>query len=166
MALFLSSIASGLLATTVMVVFLYLPTLWNGLYYDTLGGLGGVFTRSIDQRSRIIGALLLYTGGVLFAFFYGFFVLMLTTGPFSAPAYILFPNSLAPVNLFYPLAGFVGGLGHGLFVSLITTFIVTDFHPVPGYRDTFALLVSFIVGHVVYGVTVMFFQGQFLQLLT
>lgn len=165
MALFLSSIASGLIGTTVMVIFLYLPTLWNGLYYDTLGGLGGIFTRTIDSRSRVIGALLLYTGGVLFAFFYGFFVLMLTTGPFSAPAYTLFPSSIAPINLFYPLVGLVGGLGHGLFVSLITTFIITDFHPLPGYRDAFALILSFIVGHVVYGVTVMFFQSQLLQLL-
>ena len=163
--LFLSSVASGLIGTTVMLIFLYLPTFWNGLYYDTLGGLGGIFTQKIDRRAQLIGAILLFTGGILFAFFYGFFVLMLTQGAFSAPDYTIFRRSAAPINLFFPLAGLVGGMGHGIFVSLITSFIVTDFHPIPEYRDAFTLILSFVIGHTVYGVTVMFFQAQFLQLL-
>jgi zinc transporter ZupT len=64
----------------------------------------------------------------------------------------------------YPLLGLVGGLGQGIYVTLISTFIITDFHPVTSYRQAYPLILSFLVGHMVYGVVVMF-QHQLLQLL-
>ena len=164
-ALFMSSILSGLAATTIMLVFLYLPLLWGGVFYDSLGAAGALVYGKVDGRSRLLGTLFLFIGGILFAFFYGWFVLLLTLGTFPAPEYVLFPTSTAPVNLFFPLFGLVMGLGQGIYLSLITTFIVTDFHPIPSYRNTFALILSYLIGHMVYGVTVMFFQAQVLGLL-
>ncbi len=163
--LILSSVMAGTVATAVMVVFLYLPLLWGGMYYDTLGAIGGIFLRPIEGRSRLLGGLILLVGGVLFALFYGSFVLMFMRGPFPAPDYTVLRGWPVQVNLFYPLFGLVGGLGQGIFMSLITTFIVTDFYPVESYRNELTLILSYIIGHVIYGVTVMFFQSQFLQLL-
>ncbi|NIV35484.1 MAG: hypothetical protein GWN58_40345, partial [Anaerolineae bacterium] len=50
-ALVLSSVLSGLIATAVMLVFLYLPLLWRGAYYDTLGSIGAIYLRRVDDRS-------------------------------------------------------------------------------------------------------------------
>lgn len=163
--LFLSSILSGLIATSVMIGFLYLPLLWRGVYYDTLGAIGSILTREVDSRSRLIGAALLMLGGVLFAFMYGWFTLMFMQGTFGAPHYQVFPTWPVNVDLFYVLLGMVGGFGQGMFLSLITTFIVTDFHPIESYRQAFPLILSFLIGHTVYGVVVMFTQSQLLQLL-
>jgi hypothetical protein len=164
-ALFLSSIASGFIATLVMTVFLYLPLLWNGVYYDTFGGLGGLMFGRVDSRTRFLGALLLLFGGVVFAFFYGWFALMFLQGTFLAPNYSLLPGFPNGLNLFYPLLGAVGGMGQGIFVALVTTFIVTDFHPVGSYRDPFPLILSYIIGNTIYGTLVMFFHSQLLPLL-
>ncbi len=163
--LILSSIGAGLLATAVMTVFLYLPLLWGGVYYDSLGALGGIFTGKADGRSRLIGALLLGLGGMVFALFYGWTVQTLR-GPLEPPDYTVLPGLPVPVNLFFPLMGAVMGLAHGVFVSLLTTFVVVDFHPVREQREPFPLLLSFIIGHVVYGVVVMLFHSQFLPLLS
>jgi hypothetical protein len=165
LALILSSVLSGLIATAVMILFLYLPLSWGGIYYDTLGSLGAIFLKRVDGQSRLLGAAILMIGGILFAFFYGAFALMFKYGSFAAPNYTIFPGWPVELNLFYPLLGLVGGLGQGIYVTLITTFIITDFHPVASYRQAYPLILSFIIGHMVYGVVVMFFQHQLLQLL-
>lgn len=165
LALILSSILSGLIATAVMILFLYLPLSWGGIYYDTLGATGAVFLKRVDGQARLLGGAILMIGGVLFAFFYGAFVLMFTYGSFAAPNYAILPNWPVQFNLFYPLLGLVGGLGQGVYVTMISTFIITDFHPVSSYRQAYPLILSFLIGHMVYGVVVMFFQHQLLQLL-
>jgi len=166
-SLLLSSVLTGLLATAVMVVFLYLPLLWNGTYYDTLAAIGSIWTREANDRSRVLGGLVLFAGGVAFALFYGAFVLMFLqgVGAFRGPQYIVFPNAPTTIDLFFPFLGLVGGFGQGIFVSLITTFVITDFHPLERFRDPAPLILSFLVGHTVFGVVVMFFQHQLLQLL-
>lgn len=166
-SLLLSSVLTGLLATAVMVVFLYLPLLWNGTYYDTLAAIGSIWTREANDRSRVLGGLVLFAGGIVFAVFYGAVALMFLqeTGAFQGVEYIVFPNAPTTIDLFFPLLGLVGGFGQGIFVSLITSFIITDFHPLERFRDPFPLILSFLVGHTVYGVIVMFFQHQLLQLL-
>lgn len=164
MTLFFSSLISGLIATGVMIGFLYLPVFWRGVHYDTLGALGSIFWLRVDARSRTLGAILLLVGGVLFAFFYGWYTLMFLGGPFPAPPYLVFPGAPLEINLFYPLFGLVAGFCHGIFITLILTFVVTDHHPLESYRQAYPLILSFIIGHTVYGMTVMFFQSQFLQL--
>lgn len=165
LALILSSVLSGLVATTVMILFLYLPLSWGGVYYDTLGAIGAIFLKRVDGQARLLGVFGLFVGGILFAFFYGAFVLMFMYGNFAAPSYAIFPGWPVQFNLFYPLLGLVGGLGQGIYLTLISTFIITDFHPVASYREAFPLILSFLIGHMVYGVVVMFFQHQLLQLL-
>ena len=164
MTLFLSSVVSGLVATGVMIVCLYLPVFCQGVYYDTLGSLGSLFLRQVDARSRLVGAILLLVGGVPFAFFYGWYTLMFLDGPFPAPPYLIFPGSPLEVNLFYPLFGLVAGFCHGIFITLILTFVITDHHPLESYRQAYPLILSFIIGHTVYGMTVMFLQNQLLRL--
>lgn len=163
MTLLLSSVVSGLIATGVMIVFLYLPVLWKGVYYDTLGALGAILLYKVDTRSRILGGILLLVGGILFAFFYGWYTLMFLGGPFPAPLYLIFPGSPLEINLFYPLFGLVAGFCHGIFITLILTFVITDHHPLKSYRQAYPLILSFIIGHTVYGMTVMFLQSQILQ---
>lgn len=153
MGLFLAALISGMLATGVMILALYLPVLWGGLHYDTLGGLGAMVLRRVDARARVVGATLLLLGGVAFALFYGFVVQMFLSGPFPAPLYLL-PGT--EVNLFFVIFGLVAGFCHGIFIGIITTFVVVDYHPVPSYREVFPLLLSFIIGHTVYGVVVTF----------
>ncbi len=166
LALIQSSIVSGFVATAVMIAFLYLPSFWGGVYYDTLGALGSMTLRRVDDRARVLGAVILFVGGVFFAAFYGAFVLMFMAGPFPPSNYVIFPRVAGGgINLFYPLLGLVGGLGHGVYMSLISTFILTDFHPVKEYRNEFPLILSFLIGHMVFGLVVMFFQAQLLQVL-
>lgn len=161
----LTSVLTGLLGTLVMIGVLYLPFFWGGQVYDTLGALGAMFTRRVDARSRAIGAGFLALGGIAFAAAYGWVALMFVTGTFDGPGYVIFPNFPTTIDLFFPILGLVGGFGHGMFAALITTFVVTDFHPIERMRDPFALVRSFLVGHSVFGVVVMFFQQQLLQML-
>jgi hypothetical protein len=160
----LTSIVTGLLGTALMVAVLHTPLVWGGKVYDTLGALGAVFTRRVDARSRTIGALLLAAGGIAFAVAYGWVALMFVTGTFEGPDYQVLRDFPTRIDLFFPILGLVGGFGHGMFAALIATFIVTDFHPIEEMRDPFGLVRSFLIGHTVFGVVVMFFQHQLLQL--
>ena len=161
--LILTAFLTGILGTAVMIAVLNIPQIWGGTVYDTLGALGAIFTRTLDDRSRVIGALFLLLGGIGFAVAYGWIALMFVTGTFDGANYIVLRNFPTTIDLFYPLLGLVGGFGHGMFASIITTFIVTDFHPIEEMRDPFGLVRSFLIGHTVFGVVVMFFSQQLLQ---
>jgi hypothetical protein len=163
LALTLTSVLTGLLGTALMVAILQAPLIWGGKPYDTLGALGAVFTKSVDARSRMVGALLLSAGGIAFAAVYGWVALMFLNGTFEGADYVILPDFPTQIDLFYPILGLVGGFGHGMFAALLTTFVVTDFHPIDEMRDAFGLVRSFLVGHTVFGVVVMFFQQQLLQ---
>lgn len=163
--LLLSSVAAGLIATSVMVFFLYLPLVWRGNYYDVLGALGSAVTRKIDGRARFLGAIIYYGGGIFFALFYGWAVWALISVNYPLPELIILPNAPAQINLFYPFLGAVIGLGHGILVAFFLTIVVIEHHPLEEYRSRFILVISQLISHVAYGATVMFFQHQFLQLL-
>ena len=163
LALMLTSVLTGLLGTALMVAILQLPLIWGGKPYDTLGALGAIFTKSVDARSRALGAVFLTAGGIAFAVVYGWVALMFVTGTFEGADYVILPDFPTRIDLFYPILGLVGGFGHGMFAALITTFVVTDFHPIEEMRDPFGLVRSFLIGHTVFGVVVMFFQQQLLQ---
>ncbi|TVR91189.1 MAG: hypothetical protein EA416_09905, partial [Trueperaceae bacterium] len=154
----LSSVLTGTLGTAVMVAALNLPQLWGRKTYDALGTLGSLFTRRLDAQSRMIGAILLTFGGVVFAVFYGWIALMFYTGTFAAPEYLIFRDFPTTIDLFYPLVGLVGGFAQGMFAALILAFVVVDFHPIESQRSPFDLVQSFLVGNTVFGMVVMFFQ--------
>ncbi len=164
--LILSSFASGLIATSIMVFFLYLPIVWNGDFYDVLGALGSTVTRSVDGQTRFIGGIIYFVGGLVFSVLYGWAVLALlrAESSFGIPQLIIFPGLPVEVNLFYPLIGAVFGLGHGVLVALLVTIIVIEHHPLERYRARFILVISQLISHIVFGITVMFFHSQFLQL--
>ncbi len=164
-ALLLSSVASGLIATSVMVFFLYLPLVWKGSYYDVLGAIGSYVTKRSDARSRFIGGVLYYAGGLVFAFLYGLVVLSLMRLPQPVSSLALFPDLPVSINLFYPLLGFAIGLGHGILAALFAVIFFIEHHPLPQYRTRFILVVSQLISHIVFGIVVMFFQHQLLQLL-
>ena len=165
-ALIFSSVAAGLIATFVMVLFQYLPLLWSGNYFDILGALGSWRTKVLDARSRLIGALLYFAGGMVFALLYGILVLGIRAN--SASLYgnyvVTIPGLPVEVNLVYPLLGIAMGLGHGVIVALVMTVLVSS-HPIEYFHTRFILVISQLIGHVVFGMVVMFFQSQFLQLL-
>lgn len=163
MHILISSIVSGIIGTLAMIAVLYLPALFGRKPYDTLGVLGSMITRQDNVRSRIIGVILLFLGGIAFAFFYGFFVLMFVNGDFEVPEYIIGAGTPFEMNLFYVIFGFVGGFCHGVFISLISTFVVTDLHPVERYRSVFPLIVSYMIGHSVFGIVVMVLQSIMLH---
>ena len=162
--LLLSSIAAGLIATLVMVIFLYLPILWDGDYYDVLGAIGSVLTKEVDTRSRLVGGILYFLFGILFALIYGWLALgMLQESLFDLPQIIVFPGFPVEINLIYPLVGLLVGFSHGIFVALLTTVLV-EHHPIPQFRTRYILILSQVISHLAYGATVMFFHSQFLQL--
>ena len=163
--LLLSSVAAGFIATSVMVFFLYLPLTWGGNYYDVLGALGSAVTGQVDGRSRFLGGLAYFAGGILFAVFYGWAVMALMVSNFPVPNLVIFPNFPVQINLFYPLFGVALGLGHGILVAFLVTIVVIEHHPLEEYRARFILVISQLISHVAFGITVMFFQHQFLQLL-
>lgn len=164
--LLLSSIAAGLIATSVMVFFLYLPLTWQGNYYDVLGALGSAITRRVDAQARFLGALIYFAGGVFFAVFYGWAVLSLMRLNYPVPQLNILPGFPVEINLFYPILGLALGLGHGILVAFILTIVVIEHHPLEQFRSRFILIISQLISHIAFGVTVMFFQSQFLQLLT
>lgn len=164
--LIFSSLAAGLIATFVMVLFQYLPLLWSGNYFDILGALGSWRTHVLDARARFIGAVLYFAGGIVFAFLYGVLVLGIRlNSEFLYGGYVIsIPGLPTEVNFVYPLLGIAMGLGHGVIVALIMTVLISR-HPLEYFHTRFILVVSQLIGHVVFGMVVMFFQSQFLQLL-
>ena len=164
--LLLSSIAAGLIATSVMVFFLYLPLVWRGNYYDVLGALGSAITLQLDARARFIGGLIYFGGGVIISIFYGWVVLALMQNVVINPGFNIVPGLPTEINLFYPLLGLVVGLGHGILVAFFVVIIVIEHHPLEKFRARFIMVVSQLISHIAFGVTVMFFHSQFLQLLT
>ena len=165
LSLILSSIAAGLIATLVMVIFLYLPILWNGDYYDVLGAIGSAMTKEVDARSRFLGGVVYFLGGILVALVYGWLVqILLEQTSFNIPKLVPFTGLPVEVNLFYPLLGIAIGMGHGVFIGLLTTILV-EHHPLPHYQTRHMLIISQLISHIAFGATVMFFHSQFLQLL-
>lgn len=164
-SLLLSSVAAGLIATSVMVFFLYLPLVWRGNFYDVLGAIGSLVTKEVSARTRFIGALIYYAGGLVFALLYGWVTLFLMQVAAPPPQALILARFPVEINLFYPLLGLALGLGHGILAAFFAVIFFIEHHPLEQYRSRFILVISQLISHVAFGVTVMFFQHQFLQLL-
>ena len=162
--LLLSSVAAGFIATSVMVFFLYLPLAWGGNFYDVLGALGSAVTGKLDGRARFLGTIVYFAGGILFSIFYGWAVMALMGPNTQIPELVILPSFPVQINLFYPILGLALGLGHGILVAFLVTIVVIEHHPMEQFRARFILVISQLISHVAFGVTVMFFQHQFLQL--
>jgi hypothetical protein len=164
-ALLLSSLASGLMAVTVTLLFIYLPVFWRGTSYDILTSLSGTFSKQVTQGSRLIAALVLFIGGILLALFYAWLTLQFIEGRFPTPNANLEPDSFGQFSLFYPLVGAVLGLGQGVLVSLLTTLRITTVHPLESYRESVPLVISYLMGNTLYGAVVITCHSLLLPLL-
>jgi hypothetical protein len=165
--LLLSTFAAGLIATAVMVFFLYLPRLWNGPTYDIMGALGSAMTGNESPRARFLGTTVYFLGGLFFALLYGWIVLSMLEAPRTVvlPRWPAFAGTAVEIDLLYPLFGALVGLVHGIVVALLITVVVIEHHPIPKYRKRVLLIPSQVLSHIIYGATVMFFHHQLLQLL-
>ena len=163
--LILSSVAAGIIATVIMMMFLYLPMLWNGNYYDVIGALGSARTGVLDGRSRFIGTVIYFLFGIVFAILYGWLALFMLQNSDALPQVSLAAGLPVDVNLIFPLFGLAVGLGHGIIAALIMTVLVIEHHPLERFRTRYILVISQIIGHLVFGFSVMFYHSQFLQLL-
>lgn len=161
----MSSFAAGLIASVVMLAVLYLPRAWNGPHYDVARALGSALTGREDARASFLGTVLVALGGIVFAFLYGLVIRTLMTNAASVPSLALDAPLPVVLDAVYPIAGVVLGFAHGGIVALLLTIVVTEHHPLPHYRDSFALVPWVLLGHLVFGATVAFFHHQFLQLL-
>lgn len=162
--LILSSVASGLIATGVMVLFLYLPHLWGGDVFDVFGAIGSAITRRLSARAVVLGSLVFVVFGIVFAVLYGWLALALLNDMYPVPLSAGGGLLPFPVDLAYLGAGLAVGLAHGVIVALFVTIVIIEHHPLPHFHTRYILIVSQLVGHVIFGVVVMFFQTQFLQL--
>lgn len=165
--LLLSSIAAGIIATGVMALVLYLPKAWGGTAFDAFGALGSAALRGDDDRKVIIGVLLYFAFGMLFALFYGWAALALLTLPDGAPIpqWRVWPAFPVPIDMIFPILGILMGLVHGVFVGFLLAIVAIEHHPIASYRSNYLLVPLQVLAHVVFGFTVMFFHSQFLQLL-
>lgn len=165
--LFLSTFAAGLIATAVMVFFLYLPRLWNGPTYDVMGALGSAITGNESQRARFMGTTAYFLVGILFALLYGWLVMAMLDAPrnIDVPRWQVLAGAPLEIDLLFPLFGALVGLVHGIVVALLVTIVIIEHHPIAKYRARVQLVPSQVLAHVVFGATVMFFHHQFLQLL-
>jgi hypothetical protein len=165
-ALILSSVAAGLIATGVMVAFLYLPLLWGGKYFDVMGAIGSAISGKLDARARFLGAMLYFLFGIVFALIYGWLALtvMQNLTASSLPRLVI-PGLLIEVNAIYPFLGLAIGLGHGILVALLATIVFIEHHPLEQFHTRYILVLSQLISHLAFGMVVMFFHSQFLQLL-
>jgi hypothetical protein len=163
LTLLFTSFASGIIATFVMLVFQYLPTVWGGDYYDALGAVGSLITKRVDPPTRYLGGAIYFAIGIIFALLYGEIAyIVLRSGALTGGSQI--GNLPLVMHWAFPMLGFAIGLGHGIFVALLATILVIEHHPLRQFHSRFILVISTLIGHVAFGVTVMFFQSKLLQL--
>jgi hypothetical protein len=162
--MFLSSLASGLIAVTVTLLLTYFPAFWRGQYFDGLTSLSGGLFKTTSQGSRLMTVLFLFIFGIVAAFFYAWLTGLFINGVFPAPTNVE-PGNFGPFTLFYPLVGGIIGFAQGLLVSLTTTLRVTTVHPLESYRESVPLVRSYLVGNTIYGVVVMLCQSILLPAL-
>lgn len=110
---------------------------------DMILALGSLITKSRDNAYRV-GFIVHATAAIGFALVYT--LLMVTLG------YTHLPQSLT--------LGVGIGIGHGLLVSLMLVWVVSDHHPLAEFKEADLLVgLSHFAGHVAYGAVVGFVVG-------
>lgn len=163
-SLLLSTLIAGSVAIAVMLAILYLPLLWGGQTYDVLNALGSAITRRVDGRSLAIGFALYVIGGFFFALLYGLVAQPIVTA--EATGGVDLPDLLVAgegsLDLTYLLIGLALGMAHGGIVALFVTIVVIEHHPLERFRNRYTLVRSQLLGHVVFGATVMLLHSRLL----
>ncbi|HHO56048.1 MAG TPA: hypothetical protein ENK21_06635 [Trueperaceae bacterium] len=151
----LSSVVGGIVATIVMLAALNISNIWGVKPLDVRAMFGSFITKKIDKESRLLGLIILLAGGIIFSFLYGIIVLGFITGRFGGTFGLPEYNWIPGVNFFYLYLGFLGGFGHGTFMALIGGAIIYELHPLEEFRKSMPYIVAALIGHAVFGFTVM-----------
>ncbi len=159
--MFLSSLASGLIAVTVTLLLTYLPVFWRGNYFDSLTSLSGGIFRNTSQSSRLATVLLLFALGIGAALAYAWLTRLFLQGVLPAATTTELGN-LGKFSIFYPLVGGMIGFAQGLLVSLLTTLRITSLHPLESYRESVPLVRSYLISNTLYGAVAMLCQSVLL----
>jgi len=151
----LSSLVAGFIATFVMLAALNISNIWGVKPLDVRMMFGSFITRKINQKTKLLGLIILLIGGLIFAFLYGLIVLAFITGRFGGSFGLPEYNWIPGVNFFYLYLGFLGGFGHGTFMALIGGAIIYELHPLDEFKQSMPYIVAALIGHAVFGFAVM-----------
>lgn len=129
------SLIAGVLGGLAMQVAMWLVSRGGLAKGDMILALGSLITKSRHNAYRV-GFIVHGTAAIGFALVYT--LLMVTLG------YTHMPLSL--------VIGLGVGVGHGLIVSLMLVWVVSDHHPLEEFKDADLVVgLSHFVGHVAYG---------------
>lgn len=143
-------IIAGIFATLAMTGVLYFTHLTRMANGDMVRAIGSYITRS-KKNALPVGLGLHIFSGILFVCIY--LVIWNYLG-FTRPKELL-------------LVGTMFGFAHGIAVSIMMIIFVAEHHPLPEYRQVgFAVAVSHVFAHTVYGAMVGFLAGYLPYLLT
>ena len=130
-----TSLVAGVLGGLAMQVVMWLISRAGLTKGDMILALGSLITKSRDNAYRV-GFIVHATAAIGFGFVYT--LLMVTLG------YTQMPHSL--------ILGLGVGVGHGLLVSLMLVWVVSDQHPLAEFKEADLLVgLSHFAGHVAYG---------------
>ena len=129
---------SGVLATTVMCIFLEMVTRAKLANADMVRAVGSVFTGSYENSLKP-GLVIQFGSGIIFSFIYFGTLSYFSTGPAAVGA----------------VMGAVIGLFHGMVVGLGIVVAVAEHHPVARFREAgFMVAASHVFGHMIYGLII------------
>lgn len=145
MTVLVSVVITGVIATAVMSLALYMIH-WRGFANaDMINAIGSLFTRS-EEDALSVGLVVHFLSGVIFALLY--------VGLWSVLA-------VDSVRL-YLMLGLITGFAHGFVVSFILVAVVAHHHPIERFRNAgIGVAAAHLLAHVIYGAVVGFFAGYF-----
>ena len=130
-----TSLVAGLLGGVAMQVVMWLISRADRTKGDMILALGSLITKSRENAYRV-GIVVHSIAAIGFALVYT--LLMVTLG------YTDLPQTL--------MLGLGVGIGHGLLVSLMLVWVISDHHPLAEFKEADLLVgLSHFVGHVAYG---------------
>lgn len=130
-----TALVAGVIGGLTMELVMWLIARGGHVKGDMILALGSLITKSRDNAYRV-GFIVHATAAIGFALVYA--LLMVTLG------YTGMPNSL--------MLGLGVGTLHGILVSLMLVWVVSDQHPLEEFKDADLLVgLSHVAGHVAYG---------------
>jgi hypothetical protein len=127
-------VIAGLIGTTGMTIVLWTVDRTGRVNANMVRALGSALTRSVDT-SLLPGLAIQYISGVIFAFFYIYFLQMLKLSD----------------ALSFAIAGGVIGFAHGFAFSFIMV-ILAEHHPIEKFQNAgFQVAITHFFAHIVYG---------------
>lgn len=138
MSVFATIALIGVIATTVMTLFLYLIHALEFADLDMLTAIGSYFTRS-TRNGFFLGLIVHLVAGITFTFIYMY-----------AASYFGF-NTPTEFLMFCSFLGFA----HGLAFSFIVVVLVAEHHPLERFRRKgFTVVAAHGLAHIIFGTTI------------